>query len=590
MGFKKNNPGCNCCSPTCAICSGNCGWTQEAGSIDTVSFAPDLLIDGSDSIATCDADAASGTVAVRASVTVVAESGDVVKLGIKYVDTSNYWYVELTPGASGTLKLFERSGGTSTQRGPTMPIALAGDDTYGLTICYGSGLVRATESVSGIAIPYATTTSSTSGLSAFVGTGTIAGTPLFSDFLYEYGYSASGHSTCTDCDCSASCSIGSSSFTSGDTSDIGYGVPTGFEEASGAWDITSNQLRCTSAGVALFNTTTPCGTTPMIVQVQFKHSTDTDSVDVIVGAVDSTHYFYARYDFSADRVSIRKNNGGTHSTLATAIGTVPLTNDGTVYTARVCVDNEGTITAYYGAGFVAQVSSFAQSVTGIRCGLSSTAGTATFDNFSFSQSDDGNDNGCSVCPPKPATCADCCPITVTEFILDWSASFTSITCDGNCETLVSGEYTLTGSGSSCTWTYFDYSAGADCGCTDGRTQTQLLFGTGSGDGGPDSVLLIKLDTLLDANSPARCYLRLRIQVNNIDGSIAGCVNKELLSANYESSTSINPLHACSGDEFTLTLVDPGTIATTYRGNTGWLDQYSAGCTGSLPATVTVRAA
>lgn len=194
-----------------------------------------------------------------------------------------------------------------------------------------------------------------------------------------------GMATCGSCNCPG-CAICSDDFNRADSSDISTGSDCGWTEVAGsAWDITSNQLRCTTAGIAICNTAHPDGDSSMIAEVDFKHDTSGSACDVLVGYVDSDNYFYARYTVAgaSGSIDIRKKLLGVHSSLA-LLSSVTM-NTSTLYTAHVCVSDNGTITASLDG--VVKKSAYFQTVTGTKAGLGATgSGTATFDTWVLTKS------------------------------------------------------------------------------------------------------------------------------------------------------------------------------------------------------------
>lgn len=187
MGFKKNNPGCNCCEG-CIICDNDCGWTVEAGTADT-SLTGVVDITAANTVVTSNANSASGVVEIVLTASLSAfDDGDEARVIFKYLDADNYWYGQLTIGTSGTLKLYERSGGVTTQRA-TAAYSSAAGDTYTLRCCYGNNAVTVTETTAGVRVSYTTGTAIDDQLSAGVGSGACSTLIEFTSFVYEYMFS-----------------------------------------------------------------------------------------------------------------------------------------------------------------------------------------------------------------------------------------------------------------------------------------------------------------------------------------------------------------------------------------------------------------
>jgi hypothetical protein len=191
------------------------------------------------------------------------------------------------------------------------------------------------------------------------------------------------------CNCCGTCAIAADTFTRGDDSDISTGIVapdtvSSWTESSGSWAIVSNTLQCTSAGIVICDDAHPDGNSTMVVEASIKHGTSGSTCDILVGVASSTSYYYVRYTIqgASGSVDIRRNNFGSHSSLALK-SSVTL-NTSTAYLARVCVGDDGHITAFLDGA--TKVSAFGASITGTKAGLgASGSGTATFDDFSLSK-------------------------------------------------------------------------------------------------------------------------------------------------------------------------------------------------------------
>lgn len=188
-------PGCVCCTPPdpCALFSDDFAvdnlatdwddrsgtWAVSAGLLTSTST--DALIVSTTAVP---ADATAVYSEVSMSFTATTATG---RLVIAYIDDDNYWFAELQAGASdGTLKLYERSGGTNTQRGSTATVTgLQVNETMEVSLCYADGEFIA--SASGIFIEY-TSTVTIGETQCGVGTGGGAGTRSFDDFAFTRHY------------------------------------------------------------------------------------------------------------------------------------------------------------------------------------------------------------------------------------------------------------------------------------------------------------------------------------------------------------------------------------------------------------------
>lgn len=174
-------------------------WTVSGGLLNTTS-ASALIV-------TVDEMPSGHTGAyVRAKIRCNANS-DIGRLVIAYVDDSNYWFCEVQPGAlgAGTAKLFERNGGTNTQRGSTLGINFSAGNT--LEVCMGiaNGKIQVgiIGTVAGISFTAAITTSETQ---AGCGTGSGTTDVKFNDFLF--GVNRVDDEECYHCAAALSCCQG----------------------------------------------------------------------------------------------------------------------------------------------------------------------------------------------------------------------------------------------------------------------------------------------------------------------------------------------------------------------------------------------
>lgn len=114
-----------------------------------------------------------------------ASTGDAGRLVFAYTDDSNYWFVEAQAGATnGTFKVFQRSGGTNTQKGTTQTMTgFNATETAIISVCYDSGTVLAVATAgSNTASEVVTATISIGSTKAGVGTGAMSSSAAFDDF------------------------------------------------------------------------------------------------------------------------------------------------------------------------------------------------------------------------------------------------------------------------------------------------------------------------------------------------------------------------------------------------------------------------
>jgi hypothetical protein len=127
---------------------------------------------------------------------------------------SNYWYVQLTLGAPGSLQIYKMVSGTATQLASSSHIFSAGT-TYTIFVCYGDGHLYAYESVTNTTVSANVTTNISTQLYAGLSCGSITANVQFANFTYKHGYDVTNYPTCVTCPiCSSTnsgCWVGGSS-------------------------------------------------------------------------------------------------------------------------------------------------------------------------------------------------------------------------------------------------------------------------------------------------------------------------------------------------------------------------------------------
>ncbi len=120
-GFKRNSPGCKCCggcqffSDDFAVddlatnyTSVSGSWAISSGNLHTASSS--AVLTGN----TANPNSDSNT---KVSVTVnIANDGDTARIILDYQNSSNYWFAEVLAGSGAYLRIYQRSGGTNTQK------------------------------------------------------------------------------------------------------------------------------------------------------------------------------------------------------------------------------------------------------------------------------------------------------------------------------------------------------------------------------------------------------------------------------------------------------------------------------------------
>lgn len=406
MGFKKNNPGCNCCE-SCIICDGECGWTDVLGGPSSHGSPPGVVdITTSNTITLSDAEAATGVSEIYLESTFFSfDSGDELRLYFKYKDSTHYWFAQITVGASGTIEIYERDGGSETQRA-TVAFASDPETAYTLAVCYGDGRVKATETITGTKCTYTVATTIDDQLKAGVGVGTLTSFAEFNDFIYRYLESPE-KPTCEPCPAIAQgCEICSDDFARSDGTDITTASDCGWSEASGSWSISSGTLITTSSDArAISSTSHPLGTANMRIRSLVSMPTSGDIARIITAYTDSTHYWYAEYKVGASGyIRIYQVNGGSpvqKKTLSVA------TTASNFYTLCVSITNANLlVVGLYNVSSVLQATlAWQGSFSGAQFGLGTgtITGTVTFDNFEATLTNDTDP--CPACSVQ--RCTEC---------------------------------------------------------------------------------------------------------------------------------------------------------------------------------------
>lgn len=297
------------------------------------------------------------------------------------------------------IELYERSGGSNSlllcasidlPNNPTVTVYFDADSSGKFSATCGDAEIKATANPQGQFVG--------------LGTGTVTNLVQFDNFVFKR-HRQEGTNTCPQL---VNCLIQRDDFSRPDSSSLGCA----WTESSGTWAIASSKLECSGAGIAIFNPEHPNGESTMTAEVTFRHSSSAGKVDVLVGVVDSSNYYYARYSpaGASGTIELRKCVAGTHSSLLTSRNVT--INTATDYLAKVCTDQDGHISAFLDG--VIKVTSAPQAITGIQCGLGmAVTGTALFTGMSFSKAlHSSTATGCPECG-LTAICPRC--IEGTEY-------------------------------------------------------------------------------------------------------------------------------------------------------------------------------
>lgn len=202
---------CGCCPAICQIGADSFaeadggtvpGWTQDTGSSSISSHRLILTASNSRVIYDTQDDGTTGSVEIYARVDARATtSGDQARLVIKRKDASNYWWAQINFGASGTVELWSRVGGTNTKLASAC-FASTTTSAYQLVACYGGGkfqLIVNPGAPGGLSISAAVSTTINDAPYAALETGTITSQVAFTDFNYAHGFNATTAPSCSAC-------------------------------------------------------------------------------------------------------------------------------------------------------------------------------------------------------------------------------------------------------------------------------------------------------------------------------------------------------------------------------------------------------
>ncbi len=134
-------PGCPCCG-TCTIYSDTfndlSGWTQDAGSWSVSSNV--ATVSSTAAFLRCNTTNPDGTGKMQVQVQVKGTAtGDLIRIIVAYVDSSNYHFAEMKWGTSGYLRLYKRSSGSDTQLA-TQTITYTNSTFVTFTVCLTAAL------------------------------------------------------------------------------------------------------------------------------------------------------------------------------------------------------------------------------------------------------------------------------------------------------------------------------------------------------------------------------------------------------------------------------------------------------------------
>jgi len=177
-------------------------WDEVAGDWEISAAKEALLTDDSNAICKCEEDnPLSETAVVAYAWLATSDTGNQIRLIVNYEDSDNYWFVQWEREATtGSLKLYERSGGVETQRGLTVSSSGLDVNSVQLHVCMFATGIESTYRFPGSATIYRGPSymieDSTSAICA-IGTGTV------SSDIWVYSFSLTRHRTeddsCAEC-------------------------------------------------------------------------------------------------------------------------------------------------------------------------------------------------------------------------------------------------------------------------------------------------------------------------------------------------------------------------------------------------------
>jgi len=217
-------------------------------------------------------------------------------------------------------------------------------------------------------------------------------------------------SCCCDAD---PCVLCADDFDRGDSTDIDTGSSCGWTERSGAWEILSNRLRCTSSGVATCDTL-QTGEQGNYISVFIWADTAGDTAQVVVNLDQDAgspldNYDYVEVTFSATVGQIRIMeivSGGAPNQLAATSANlnIPLS---TTFELRVCLRDGEIAARVIIGGTEYTLSTFLDGDEGTSVGLAaSVSGNVEFNDWSYERNQNQN-TSCNDCGAGCIDHTDC---------------------------------------------------------------------------------------------------------------------------------------------------------------------------------------
>jgi len=295
--------------------------------------------------------------------------------------------------------------------------------------------------------------------------------------------------------CAAGCAVASDDFNRANNADMDPGSTAGWTDYSGTWSISSNKAISTGAGIALCNTAQPDGDVSMIVTAVISHNTSGSACRLIAAAVDDANYFYAEYKIGQSQVVIGKVVAGVDTPLTGITESISTLAINTNYDAKICVNANGSVSAYFNNTVCSAV--FGQTISGTYAGMAGVgSGVASFDNWTFDKAyNDPDATGCLFCH-TPQWCSSCedvntmgaqAEVTVTGITNAACASCTTV--NGITVVPFSSTTIETGAIKQCKWA----KTGSVCFFSGNQFEVFLKYDTGADQ--TDIIVWVRIPTL-----------------------------------------------------------------------------------------------
>lgn len=324
-----------------------------------------------------------------------ADDGDEAHGVVAIEDSDNYLFAKLTiDDTCGSLKLYQRSGGTNTQLGSTVAVQTAvPDQWHTMRVCWdGTHLWAHVTTASGEDRWYRQEAQiDASALAALggIGVGNVTTEVRFDDFRLEYMVNVFSqikyYDDCEPCrpgDPALSCVIHADNFTRADSDDLGCL----WEEVSGDHDINTNRLVTAAAGIAISRVPHGYGDSEAYITVNITAPANGDTARVVFDYGDVDNYHYLSITWGATGVGnadgtfqLYRRASGSDTALMLAAVTIPGLNAG---------DQASVILCWYGSYAEATVNGASGSASttghgGDRAGLGGGSVSVAFANWSF---------------------------------------------------------------------------------------------------------------------------------------------------------------------------------------------------------------